>query len=252
MRGHSVRGLMRSRRVQGFPYRDAFRSAERTVLEAAISHATGLLRADSSLDLAHCSEVDITVALEATLNRMLETRPSVVSGFSKAIFQTVVRGAEVCCHDFSMPEKRPDLTFRSQRPLPNLEHPHQCALFTECKIVDKTHAIGLYGTNGISRFVSGVYAWAVPSALMIAYTRHGRSLATQLTGLLTRRGTEFAVVGDLEIDADRGRASSLHRRALPHLPRNDEANVSIRHLWFSLTPAKSAPRRRSSPRRSTT
>ena len=239
----AVRGLMRARAVEKLPYSDAFAPGERVVIEAALREAATGLQHCMDLDLATCSEVDITSRLEDILNRMLEAEPSVVPGFSKAFFQTIVRGAEVCSHDLSMPEKRPDLTFRSQRKLANLRFPQHCALFIECKIVDRSHSIGLYGKHGISRFVSGVYAWAVPSAVMLAYTRHGRSMTRQLQGLLNRDSSNhYATVGPLNtapFGKGVSRGVTVHSRDLPLLRKGPDGYITIYHLWFDLDLMKS-------------
>lgn len=234
----ATRGLMRSRRVEALPYAEAFLPRERAVIEVALREAVAALQDCKSLDLSTCSEVDINEQLELILNRMLESKPSVVPGFSKAFFQSPVRGAEVCTHDFDWSEKKPDLTFRSQRELPNLRYPLHCALFVECKIVDRYHAIGLYGKHGISRFVTGVYAWAAPSALMIAYTRHGRSLSKQLKGLLQREGVaRYALVGSLQASPSSdgvSRGISVHERNLPTLRKGPAGYITIHHLWYDL------------------
>lgn len=232
-----VRGLMRSRTVDALPYGEPFGPRERVVIDTALREAAAALQHCKDIDLSTCSEVDVTDRLERILNEMLESEPSVVPGFSKAFFQTIVRGAEVCTHDFALLEKRPDITFRSQRKLPNLRFPQHCALFVECKIVDRNHAIGLYGTEGIRRFVAGLYAWAVPSAIMIAYTRHGRSMTRQLQGLLRREGVRYALVGSLQtISSSDGvsRGVTVHERSLPRLPKGAGGYITLHHHWFDL------------------
>lgn len=66
--------------------------------------------------------------------------------------------------------KRPDLTFRRLYPEPGTSKLNGC-LFIEAKIIDPRRTMGQYCGEGLQRFVDGDYAWAMPQAMMLGYTR---------------------------------------------------------------------------------
>jgi hypothetical protein len=113
-------------------------------------------------------EPAITVRLERALND-IQNEPGHPSGFSGSIFQTVVC-CEVTSYDQKKLEKRPDLAFRLISVEPGLDR-SLFALFAECKLVGPNNPIRLYCGKGIQRFVYGDYAWAMPTGLMVGYTR---------------------------------------------------------------------------------
>lgn len=235
----SVRGLMRRPTFERRPYPDAFSPSERAVIEVALVQGILALKDAKALDFKTCSEVEINSALELLLNRMLDSDPPVLAGFSKAFFQTVVRGAELNNHDGSLPEKRPDLAFRSTRTQPLLVFPEQCVLLVECKIVDHAHPMKLYGRNGIQRFVDGTYSWAVSSAMMLGYSRDDYHPTVQLHKHLVGYGRNYNLVEPLK-RRDAGVTDpelyiSIHdRRTVTGIPPTPDGRIILHHLWLKV------------------
>jgi hypothetical protein len=235
----SVRGLMRKPAHDPRPYPEPFSPSERAVIEHALFEGILALKGANDLDLKTCDEVDINNKLEWLLNRMLDSDPSAIAGFSKAIFQTVVRGAELNNHDGTLPEKRPDLAFRSTRSHPGLAFPEQCVLLVECKIADPSRPMNFYCKEGLERFIDGTYAWAVSSAIMLGYARQGYSPKKQLHIHLTKYGNNYNLVSPLK-KRDPGMTSpdfyvTVHDRTkVKEMPTGPEGRITIHHLWVKI------------------
>ena len=153
----------------------------------ALIRAFELLRASPPVHfaLSTANEDDITRQLHTILeDRLLTTKE--VSGFDRRRFRNVLRAPELTNYDGTHPAKKPDLVlFPMQR-----EHlavqPSQDAIFAECKPVDGDHSVEAhYCDKGISRFVTGEYAWAMQEGMMIAYARAGRTISKDLSPILT-------------------------------------------------------------------
>ena len=100
-----------------------------------------------------------------------------------ALIRNVSRGEELCDHDGRSLEKRPDLSiFLTGRPL-------GLPLVVECKLIDKkaSKEVGLYGNDGLARFLNGEYAWYAWEAFMLAYVRDGSTIGDCLTPHLAER-----------------------------------------------------------------
>jgi hypothetical protein len=75
---------------------------------------------------------------------------------------------------------RPDESFRTRI------QSDQWGVFAECKPVDVDHFAGSdYCDKGLVRFIQGRYAWAMQDALMVAYARDGRAIASHLVQAMT-------------------------------------------------------------------
>lgn len=237
----SARGLMRGLLVDPRPYPEPFSITERALIEEALVSGVAAVKANKKLDLHTCDEVDLNIALENELNRMLNNPTKRNPGFSKALFETVVRGPELPNHDGTMPEKRPDLAFRSTRALPSLAFPAQCVLLVECKIVDAKRTMSFYCGKGLLRFVDGTYAWAVRSAYMIGYARGAKyKPMSQLAAHLGKYGTSrYSLVGSLAQRTGpnpNALCVSVHDRPnVPSLPRGPARHVTVTHMWFAIT-----------------
>lgn len=234
-----MRGLMRRAVTDPRPYPEPFSAAERAVIEHAIVSGIEIVKRDPHLDLKTCDEIDINVALEHVLNHMLHNPPADNRGFCRAIFETIVRGPELVDHNHVMPEKRPDLVFRSSRALPRLAFPAQCALLVECKIVDKQRPMSFYCGKGLVRFVDGTYAWAVPSAYMLGYTRgKGYQPMRQLHEHLQAYGSRYELVGQLTPRPGSGPVQlylSVHGRSqVKQMPRGSRGQITVNHLWVAI------------------
>lgn len=234
----AVRGLLRSPTVDKRPYPDPFSPSERAVIERALLEGVDALLRSGNLEFGTCGEVAITDELELLLNRMLESDPPVVPGFTRALFQTVVRGGEMRNHDGSKAEKRPDLTFRSERTYSQLAFPQHCALFVECKIVDKNHPMHLYCGEGLRRFVNGTYAWCVPTGMMFGYARDGYEPSVQLRAHLEKLGGTYALVGKMRQRAAGSNPPrfyvTVHERDIKGMPRGPKGRITIHHVWVKI------------------
>jgi hypothetical protein len=161
----------------------------------ALIRAFELLRANPPAEfiLSTAGEDNITRQLHTILeDKLLVTGE--VSGFDRRRIGRVVRAPELTNFDGKHPAKKPDLVlFLMQR-----EHlpvqPSQDAIFAECKPVDKAHPVGEdYCDKGISRFVTGDYAWAVQEGVMVAYARAGYTIIKDLAPVLA--GTRHKALG---------------------------------------------------------
>lgn len=162
------------------------------------------------LTLAH--EDSITFHLHWIIeNRLRRSRE--VPGFNRRVFGKVVRAPKMTNFDGSHPDKMPDLVFELNRDsLPVL--PTHDALVVECKPVDKTHPAGRdYCDKGLHRFVNGDYAWTMQEALMVAYVRDGRRIATNLFPAMHRRRKQLGLVQNatpVKNPRRDGRADDVH------------------------------------------
>ena len=137
---------------------------------------------DNREPLSSLTEDDITLRLHAIIENDLRQKGTTVLGFNRRTFGTVSRQAETVNYNFTATQKKPDMVFQlcsdnePQRVISN-----QNALFVECKPVDSTHPAGSkYCDDGLIRFVRGDYGWDMQDALMIAYTREGRTISKHL------------------------------------------------------------------------
>jgi len=195
------------------------------------------LKMDKEIDLETCDEVAVNTKLESILNRMLEE--TLVPGFSKAVFQTVIRGSELVNHDNTMPEKRPDLTFRPVRAIPGLLHPAQCVLIVECKIVEKARPMSRYCRDGLSRFVDGTYSWAVSTAVMLGYARDNYALPKQLHKHLDKYGENYNLVPPLTkrsrgVDDEDVYVSVHKRTSVTGISKGEKGQITVHHLWVTI------------------
>jgi hypothetical protein len=151
------------------PYPDLTVFHRRAIEDALVLAWANVCAPDSALEVANAKEVDITYALSDGLNELLEHPSPDMPAFSRKHFETVVTGGEVADFAGAKVQKKPDLVFRPKGELPGAAQYY--GLFVEAKIVDATHSIRDYCDLGVKRFVDGVYAWAMNSALMVAYVR---------------------------------------------------------------------------------
>jgi hypothetical protein len=168
-----------------YPFRDWDAPLKQVVFQALNAAWESLTREAEAAGgtLLDEQEPAITVRLEKALND-IQNEPEHPSGFSSALFQTVVRG-DVTSYDQSKLEKRPDLTFRLISVAPGLDR-SLFALFAECKLVGPRHPIRLYCMEGVHRFVCGDYAWAMPTGLMVGYTHPPYTIPDHLASYLLR------------------------------------------------------------------
>lgn len=186
------------------------------------------------------SEDEITHELhEAIFNRVFNS--GVVEGFHKHVFSTVGREPKIRSYNFGSFDKMPDLLIQLvNRPSGIMNT--QDGIFVECKPVDASHPIQKhYCDKGIMRFVRGDYAWAMTSALMVAYAKENYTILPFLNEALRSRTTTITTVQfpqrcHLSIGGDRNEPVqiSVHERPFVYLENQMNAEViTIRHLWLS-------------------
>lgn len=134
------------------------------------------------MNLAEAKEDELTAALRSVIENDLRQSGS-VNGFNRRNYESVIRQGEVANFDGTCRAKTPDLCFKLR--YDDLEPPKMLsefdALFVECKPVDATHPAGSkYCDDGLIRFVNGDYAWAMQEGMMLAYSRHGRTISDHL------------------------------------------------------------------------
>lgn len=134
-------------------------------------------------------------------------------------------------------EKRPDLSlFLTCR---NAAFP----LAIECKIIDEANSKSgkLYCDNGVSRFLTGEYAWATKEALMIAYVRDKSTIASTLAPLfvpLASGSAPYAAVDSVSAigapppDLAKSRHARSFRYPLRQPPCDRPGAIALWHLWL--------------------
>ena len=227
------------------PYLD-FAPDDKEAIEEALRIAWERLPREASHEgksLWLLSEVEITELLQRLLNALLDETPSPVRKFSSGRFETVVRGGELRDYAGMSLEKRPDLVFRyCGRKHPGIHRRQYHGLFVECKIIDETHPERLYGQDGIVRFVRGEYAWAMPSAMMIAYVRNGATVPRCLAPHLAKAKyqDEYRVKTLPKVrphGKDAGTPPvyiSLHERPEVKVAGVGSGDIAIAHLWLQV------------------
>jgi hypothetical protein len=227
------------------PYQDLTTPLKRIILDACRMAWIQLEQAamESGTTIDHLSEDDITANLKEHLNAIRTDPREPVQGFTPALFETVVRDANVATFDGSNIEKRPDLVFRLVELNPGMLLCEYRGLFTECKIVDsQRHPIGLYCSKGIARFVCGDYGWAMPSGLMLCYRRENRTVESTLKPALRRarrqQKTDPYRTRKLPNKADELGVSpsafvSVHKRPWRYPGGGSPSEIALIHLWLS-------------------
>ena len=195
-----------------------------------------------------CKEVDITVDLEFALDRALQEASCSV--FTDLHFVAPKRGVECVNFNGERLEKRPDLMFCLKDRRPGIDLSNYDAVFAECKVVDTKSSknMGWYVKGGLSKFVQGDYAWAMPDALMIAYVRTTQKLPESLTEYFSKKtgGIFNSVVYNLIEEPKICKQSNSrtiyrvcrtqHERHWGYPPdgKRNPGNITIRHLWLEI------------------
>jgi hypothetical protein len=139
--------------------------------------------------LSTMHEDPLTAALARVIENKLRQNGE-VSGFSAPFFERVTRQHECDSFDGSLQKQRPDLFFgiRPDDTFRTRIQSDQWGVFAECKPVDVNHFAGSdYCEKGLARFIEGEYAWAMQEALMVAYARDQRAIASHLAPAMATR-----------------------------------------------------------------
>jgi hypothetical protein len=191
-------------------------------------------------DPTTATENEITHELhEAIYDRVFNS--GAVDGFNKHVFTTVGRDSKVRSYNFSSLDKMPDLVIQLvNRPSGIMNT--QDGIFIECKPVDASHPVPkVYCDKGIMRFVSGEYAWAMTSALMVGYAKKHFTILPLLTEALKTRTTTITTIQFPHLCSSSAPGSrnetvhiSVHERPFIYLENEKNAEpITIRHLWLS-------------------
>jgi len=214
------------------------------LIRRVLLRAFELLR-EQNYNLAAATEDQVTAALRSTIENRLR-QSGEVPGFNKRRFETVIRQGQWANYDGTRITKTPDLFFKlrddESEPRPVLSEFD--GLFIEAKPVDSTHPVGSkYCDDGLIRFVRGDYAWAMQEAVMLAYTRDGRTIAGHLipemrksdrmkslgTAQLPETCHATAAAACSEAEAVQ---SSQHRRDFPWPHgKGPASDIMVYHLW---------------------
>jgi len=225
------------------PFRDFSPAQKRAVLGALEVAWQRLVDEEPEL-ISRAGETGITARLQTILNDLREGQGTEVEGFSGSFFETVTREGAEFSYDGSSLEKQPDLTIRPMPLQPGLRGMQFRAFFIECKIVSRRrHPIRLYCQEGISRFVAGDYAWAMPSAVMLAYTRDGLTIENDLSPYLEKQqqaqndplATRARPTARPELSRNVPVHTSLHHRDWRYDEDRRPGPIEILHLWFPAT-----------------
>lgn len=219
------------------PYPEPFSYEERCTIEEAIRE--GLKRSlvrKPPLQEEALDEVKITAALEEELSSMMEDESAPVPGFTSEVFETIVRGGELCDWRGMKLEERPDLVIRRKKRPRGMDGRH-FGLFVECKVVDADRVMYPYVQRGLRRFCEGAYAWAVPLALMVAYVDGQYQLPRTLAEYLQTQPAEHTLVSTVSLrDAPPAPEvySTVHVRAFEYREGGSPGPVQIDHLWHRI------------------
>jgi len=181
------------------------------------------------------TEAEINALMETRLNRMIDELP-----VWEQLVRSVARGKETLSFDGTNLEKRPDLSLHLWGRTPSFP------LIVECKLIEATSGKtrALYCNEGLKRFLTGEYGWAVREAFMLAYVRDQSTTESCLVPFL--RDTQKSTLGPYEItglspapgNLSHDVALSAHQRAFRYSgrrsPGDDPGPISIWHLWVQV------------------
>jgi len=211
------------------------------IVESALRAAWYLLRTQprAGFSLLTADEDAVTLQLhEALLDGVF--KKGIVEGFDSGLFSTVEREPKIRNYDYRHPDKMPDLLVRLVGRPPGIRNT-QDGLFIECKPVDSKHGVsGHYCNKGLIRFVQGDYAWAMPIATMVGYTKEGYTISAKLIPAL-KDWQQGASKSSVPRPCPHSRATSIgevvhltkHVRSFQYRETKQAApEITIRHLWL--------------------
>jgi len=219
------------------------------ILHRVLIRALDILSADAQ-PLATMHEDPITSALQRVIENRLRVTGE-VSGFCAPFFERVTRQHESDSFDGNLQQERPDLFFgiRPDDSFRTRIQSDQWGVFAECKPVDAVHFAGSdYCERGLARFIRGEYAWAMQDALMVAYARDGRAIASHLVPAMAARAhlhileaaTPLAAGGGDSGKYYEGLHFSRHARPFEWTEdRGPACPITIYHSWHDCARAAS-------------
>jgi hypothetical protein len=206
----------------------------RVIVEVLSAAWTDLLQRHSTV-LLNDEEAAVNALMETRLLARIDEDP-----LWAQMVRAVARGRETVSFDGTHLEKRPDLSlFLTCR---NASFP----LAIECKIIDEANDKSgkLYCDKGLSRFLTGEYAWATREAFMIAYVRDKSTIASALVPLFVPSASgpipyaaesAMAEVATSPPDLAKSSHSRSFRYPLREPPRDQPGAIALWHLWLPAT-----------------
>ncbi|QNK65803.1 hypothetical protein [Variovorax sp. PAMC26660] len=121
------------------------------------------------IDLAAANEVAISEGLVRVVDMIRDA--GAIPAFTKH-FETPHTDGSLRNFNGTKLSKRPDMSFKLKvNPVPGIHGMHH-RLFVEAKILETgKQGMSDYCKDGLSRYIVGDYAWAMPHAMMLAYVR---------------------------------------------------------------------------------
>ena len=191
----------------------------------------------TEFDLVHAHEDTITQRLHEILVDEVYNSGQ-IDGFDDQVMQIGTREAKFRNFNGKSLDKMPDLHVAIIGR--DNVRPSQDGIFIECKPVDRTHTAGVhYCDKGIIRFVRGDYAWAMTTAMMIAYAADGYDIDPKLVDALNKsRSIEtesmpvVCGVSQTILFCDQTHVSH-HKRDFQYVETGEQAPpIELRHLWL--------------------
>lgn len=198
------------------------------------------------LKLVEAAEPQITSEMRVILEEMRRQEPPLA--FNDTNFGPVIVAGEIENHDGEKIDDKPDLVFYTRDRRLGIHLTTYDAIFVECKLIGQGRTVSDYAIDGITKFINGEYAWAMPHAMMVAYVRDGQRLPQVLgDNLLLHRGKNllrYQVVSPPVI-AKCKRSNkrpfvyiTKHQRTWLHRDGSKPGDIEVRHLWLYLENSK--------------
>lgn len=229
------------RNAKNFPLDDWSVHLKRTCIRA-ITAAWSQLQGKAGDDLPNEDsdgyEPRITANIAHCLNEFRNSDRH-ASNFHKTIFQEVVTESSTTTYDGKSVDKRQDLVIRllSRAGPPSIAG--YGALVIECKVISPNKGVSLYCKDGLIRFVQGDYAWAMPSAMMLAYVRGSYSVQETLQPFLQKDHAERNILKTLRLPHAAQKMgddvyASKHDRPWKFPETNHSPGpITLLHLWLN-------------------
>lgn len=214
------------------------------IIHRAITEAFFILRSRPNPNLGGMAEDELTIALYAVLENDLR-QSGRLPGFNRDAFDRINRQHRVVSYDGSKISKEPDMRFNLRDDSRQQVLPTEDGLIVECKPVDKAHPVTTdYCNQGMQRFVNGDYAWAMQEALMIAFSRHGRTVDQHLLPAMRKRESIKKLrtlkmpshIAESELNTSTKKATTLHysqhhRNFTWRENKGNATPITLYHSW---------------------
>jgi hypothetical protein len=215
---------------------DALREAWRRLPEGA---------EQQSVDLRTAHETPVTRLLRDELEKLRRDESRPIPDFNEDAFSHIPESEcvpDASAQPFDHTTNEPDLVVRPAKTPANVARTSMYGLYIECKIIEAKrschHEIVDYCKSGLQRFLDGRYASVMPSGMMVAYVRDGRTVSSCLIPYLRDQANTYEVRLLPEARQNDERTPpvyvSRHGRAnvLVGAKRRPVGDIDIAHLWL--------------------